>query len=105
MFSVCTIAGYIETEPVIDRVAAGITDAWMKLRIDRAFRNYDGTLSYDVLKVKLWRGIAEECAAACRKGDFVILQGRIESEMKDDESVPLIIAEKVSYPRSTVRAN
>lgn len=99
MLATCVIAGKIVHEPVVGTNEAGRWSSWMILETERPFRNIDGTLDSDQFTVYLWRGIAEECQAACRCGSWVIVRGRMETRMISGFSRIIIIAEKVSYLR------
>jgi len=65
----------------------------MTLAVPRSFKNENGEYDTDLLKVRLYKGVAESAFEYCNKGDLVGIKGRIQSE--DGEMK--IIAEKVTF--------
>ena len=99
MLATCVIAGKIVHEPVIGANEDGRWNSWMILETERPFRNPDGSLDRDQFLVYLWRGIAEECRAACGIGSWVVARGRLETKRVNGTRQIVVIAEKVSYLR------
>ena len=99
MLATCIIVGSIAEAPVIEKDEKGNTDCWMSVETARPFRSFDNSLGKDRFRVKLWRGIAAECASACSTGDVVVIRGRLQSETSSESPQVQIIAEKVSWLR------
>ena len=101
MVNVIVLVGKVKELPEVEVTSKGNVFAHMLLECERSFRNEDGSISTDIFKVTLWRGIAEECAAVCREGSLVAVKGRIKAEnyQKNDKLFYNyeIIAEKVSF--------
>lgn len=97
MLATCIIVGRIADAPVIEKDEKGNADSWMTVETARPFRSYDNSLGKDRFRVKLWRGIAAECASACNTGDVVVIRGRLQSETASENPQVQIIAEKVSW--------
>ncbi len=74
----------------------------MVVECDRPFRAMDGSIPSDIFFVEVWRGIADELMAACQVGSTIVIQGRMESTIKQIEGQTFydtrIIAENVDYP-------
>ena len=51
----------------------------------------------DVFTVRLWRGIAESCKAACKIGTVIAIKGRVEVNLQTKAME--LIAEKVEFIR------
>lgn len=97
MLATCSIAGRVLDEPVFEKDENGNQLCWMNVETEKPFRNPDGTTSTFIFRVRIWRGIAEECAARCREGVLVAIHGRLESEPDGDSYRTVIQGEKVSY--------
>ena len=97
----CVLIGRIKETPSITTTPKGNSIAKMVLEVDRNFRNEDGSLSADLFQVTLWRGIAEECAALCRIGDWISIRGRLEGSTYEKNGTQRFsagdVAEKVEY--------
>ncbi|MBR3365264.1 MAG: single-stranded DNA-binding protein [Solobacterium sp.] len=102
MLTSCVLVGRVKEKPEITMSARGTTMATLLLETDRPFRNENGSLSHDVFRIILWRGIAEECAQMCEPGSVVAVRGRMQSTPYESEDGRTwynceIFAEKVSY--------
>lgn len=99
MFTNCALVGKVKEVPVIETSKNGNTYAHVLLECERPFMSQDGTVQKDTFNIVLWRGIAEECAAACKIGSVIGVKGRLESHSftKDEKTnwYTDIIAEKV----------
>ena len=98
MFTNCVLVGKVKEVPVVETSAKGNTYAHVMIGCERSFPNADGRLMSDVFRVVLWKGIAEEMAAACRVGSLIAIKGRLESHSftREDKEywIPDIIAER-----------
>lgn len=101
MLNSCVIVGRVAEPVELRTTSKGNTIANMIVECDKSFRNEDGTLGKDLFKVTLWRGIAEECAAALTVGSIVAVKGRMQSDRYEKNDTLYynceIIAEKVAY--------
>lgn len=99
--NLCVLVGTVKEVPEIYTSPKGITYAYMVMETERNFRNEDGSLSQDIFKVTLWKGIAEECAAACKVGSLIAVKGRLKSEPYEKNEKTYynceVLAEKVSF--------
>ncbi|MBR2991376.1 MAG: single-stranded DNA-binding protein [Solobacterium sp.] len=101
MMNVFLLVGKVKEVPVVSTTAKGNNIAHMIVEADRNFRNEDGSLSSDLFKVTLWKGIADECAAICGEGSLVAIRGRLKSDVytRNDREYynNEIIAEQVKF--------
>lgn len=101
MLNSCNLVGKVKEIPEISTTSKGVPIAHMLVEADRNFRNEDGTLSTDVFKVTLWKGIAEECMDVCKPGSLVAIRGRLKSDSFETNGKTYynceVVAEKVSY--------
>lgn len=71
------------------------------LAVPRSFKNMNGEYDTDFIPVKLYKSMAENTAAYCRKGDIVGVKGRMQSEEINGFNMLNIIAEKVTFLSSS----
>jgi single stranded DNA-binding protein len=77
-----SVVGYVASEPQFSRVGNGIPKltmrvAWTTRRIEAASGEWvDGNTSF--VRVTCWRRLAENLATCLRKGEPVLLRGRLE---------------------------
>jgi single-strand DNA-binding protein len=94
------IVGRVKELPQILTTTKGNL-ARMVIEAERNFRNEDGTISSDLFQVTLWRGVAEECVAACRVGNLIAVRGRLKGDIYEKNNTSYynteIVAEKVSF--------
>lgn len=109
MINQCVLVGTVEQLPEIKTTSKGTTVAHMVVKTDRCFRNEDGTLSNDLFKVTLWKGIAEECVSLCKPGSLIGIKGRLSSSVHEKEGKNFynceVIAEKVSFLSQRMEAH
>ena len=66
---------------------------YITLAVSRSYKNRNGEYDTDLIPVTLFKGIAENTKAYCKKGDMVGVRGRRECENGKIN----LIAEKVSF--------
>lgn len=62
----------------------------------RSFKNVDGEYDTDFIPVIAMGGIAETTAEYCKKGDLIVIRGRIQTTISEDAQSIEIIAEKIT---------
>ena len=97
MMSDAVLIGRITEMPGIIQEEEKIV-GFMKIMIQRPFREQDAKPAADIVPVKLWRGLAEECIAACTEGMTVAVRGRLESmKTEDGRDLLYVLAEKMVF--------
>ena len=76
--------------------------AIMTLAVPRSFKNMDGEYETDFIPCILWKGVAENTAEYCRKGDIIGVKGRLQTRTveKEDgtkENKIELVTEKVTF--------
>ena len=101
MLNNVVLVGRIVGEIKLEELENGVKVARLTLAIPRSFKNMDGEYETDYIPCVLWRGVAENTAEYCKKGDLVGIKGRIQTSHyeQDDEVkyVTEVIAEKVTF--------
>lgn len=84
-----SLTGYVATQPVTKPVIPGVTNvsmrvAWTPRRQDRTTGEWvDGKTSY--VTVICWRKLASNVATCVRKGDPVVIQGKLSVRPYEDK--------------------
>ncbi len=92
------LAGYVATEPTFKRTDAGISSARLRVaytarRLNRETGEWtDGPTSF--VGVQCWRGLAENVAMCLRKGEPVLVRGRLQvRRYENSEGAPRVAVE------------
>ena len=59
--------------------------AQLTLAVPRSFKNMKGEYDTDYIPCVLWKGVAENTAEYCKKGDLVGIKGRIQTRSYETE--------------------
>jgi single-strand DNA-binding protein len=84
-----SLTGYVASEPRIKTIREGVQNlsmrvAWTPRWLDRATGEWtDGSTSY--VSVTCWRKLADNVAVCLRKGDPVVVKGRLSVRSYDDK--------------------
>lgn len=101
MLNQTVIVGRIVRDLEVHETENGNKVAQLTLAVPRGFKNMDGEYETDYIPCVLWRGVAENTAEYCKKGDLVGIKGRIQTSQyeQDDEIkyVTEVVAEKVTF--------
>lgn len=102
MLNQTVIVGRIVRDLEVHETESGNKVAQLTLAVPRSFKNMDGQYETDFIPCVLWKGIAENTAEYCKKGDLVGIKGRIQTRSYETEeelrkSVVEVVAEKVTF--------
>ena len=101
MLNNTVLVGRLVRDLEVKETENGNKVAQMTLAVPRSFKNMDGSYDTDFIPCVLWKGVAENTAEYCKKGDLVGIKGRIQTRSyeQDDELkyVTEVIAEKVTF--------
>lgn len=102
MLNQTVIVGRIVRDLEVRETESGNKVAQLTLAVPRSFKNMDGQYETDFIPCVLWKGIAENTAEYCKKGDLVGIKGRIQTrDVELDEETRKkyveVIAEKVTF--------
>jgi len=84
-----SLTGYVASEPKIKMIREGVQNlsmrvAWTPRWLDRATGEWtDGSTSY--VNVTCWRKLADNVAVCLRKGDPVVIKGRLSVRSYEDK--------------------
>ena len=101
MLNQTVIVGRIVKDLELHETENGNKVTQMTLAVPRSFKNMNGEYDTDYIPCVLWKGVAENTAEYCKKGDLVGIKGRIQTSQyeQDDEVkyVTEVVAEKVTF--------
>lgn len=97
MLNQIVLVGRLNDNPTIQELEGGTKVSYIKLCVQRTYKNEEGIYETDFIPCTLWNGLAENTAEYCRKGDLVGVKGRLESGNNGIE----LIAEKVTFLSSS----
>lgn len=109
MLNQTVIVGRLVKNPELFETENGNKVTNITLAVPRSFKNMNGEYDTDFISCVLWKGVAENTAEYCKKGDLIGIKGRIQStQIQVDEvtrrNVIEVVAEKVTF-LSTNRKN
>ena len=93
MMNMFTIIGRINNDIKIGKNKNGLPTMTLEVNVSRSYKNIDGEYDNDIIKVRLWNGIANNTQEYCHKGDLVGIKGRIQQTGNKME----LIAEKLTF--------
>lgn len=106
MYNMVYAIGRLVSDPEIKETENGRKVTNITLAVPRNYKNADGIYETDFIPVRLWKGIAEDTAEYCHKGDLIGVRGRLESSITTDDGHTIdekqklelrVIAEKISF--------
>ena len=105
MLNQVVLVGKVAEVPVLSQNHLGKSFTDLLLNVDRGWKNSDGELECDLIKITLWNGVAQSAVDVCHVGAVVGIEGRIQAAIiMSKENKPHycceIIAEKISYLQS-----
>ena len=107
MLNQTVIVGRIVRDLEVHETENGNKVAQLTLAVPRGFKNMDGEYETDYIPCVLWRGVAENTAEYCKKGDVVGIRGRIQVDNyeKDGERKisTKVIAERLTFIQSRTK--
>lgn len=101
MLNQTVIVGRIVRDLEVHETESGNKVAQLTLAVPRSFKNINGEYDTDYIPCVLWKGVAENTAEYCKKGDLVGIKGRIQTRSYEHQDelkyVTEVIAEKVTF--------
>ena len=102
MLNQTVLVGRLTSDPEIRQLEGGTKVASITLAVPRSYKNVNGEYDTDFIPCVLWRGVAENAAEYCHKGDLIGIRGRIESRKYETEENKTrekteVVAEKLTF--------
>lgn len=100
MLNQAIFVGRLVADPVVRETERGNVSN-ITLAIPRPYKNAEGVYEADFIDFVLWKGIADNTAEYCKKGDLVGIKGRVQSSIEEQngerKKLMNVIAEKVTF--------
>lgn len=102
MLNQTILVGRLVRDPELYETENGNKMTNITLAVPRNYKNVDGEYETDFVNCILWRGVAENAAEYCKKGDLLGVKGHLQTRtiQLDEENkrhVMEVVAEKVTY--------
>lgn len=102
MLNQTILVGRLVRDPELYETENGNKMTNITLAVPRSYKNVDGEYETDFVNCILWRGVAENAAEYCKKGDLLGVKGHLQTRtiQLDEENkrhVMEVVAEKVTY--------
>lgn len=94
--------GRLVTDIEVTETPKGKSVGDLKIAVKREFKNFNGEYDTDFMKITLWEGVATTASQYLKKGDQVLVSGRVTTSKYDlgEEkylNVIELIGEKVTF--------
>lgn len=103
MLNQVVLVGRLTKDPEVRELENGNKVSSITLAVQRSYKNEEGVYEADFINIDLWRGIAENTAEYCKKGDIIGVKGRIQTNTYEDKETGenkfrmSVTAEKVTF--------
>lgn len=102
MLNQTVLVGRLTSDPKVHELEGGNKVASITLAVPRSYKNTNGEYDTDFIPCVLWKGVAENAAEYCHKGDLIGIRGRIESRKYETEDNKMrekteVVAEKLTF--------
>lgn len=102
MLNQTILVGRLVKDPELYETENGNKITNITLAVPRNYKNVDGEYETDFVNCVLWRGVAENAAEYCKKGDLLGVKGHLQTRtiQIDEEKkrhIMEVVAEKVTY--------
>jgi len=92
------LIGRLTREPELRYTPQGVAVATFTVAVDRPFKNQDGSVDTDFIKVVVWRKLAENVSKYLTKGSLVYVEGRLQLRSYEDSSgIKRKVSEVIAY--------
>lgn len=97
MLNQIVLVGRLVQDTEIKELENGVKTSYITLAVSRSWKNADGIYETDFIPCLLYKGIAENTAEYCKKGDVIGVKGRVQAKQEEDKNIIEIVAEKVTF--------
>lgn len=78
------LIGNLTRDPELTETQSGISVCRFSIAVKRAYTNGDGERETDFFNVTAWRGLGDNVAKYCRKGNKIAVSGSIQMRSYED---------------------
>ena len=91
------LVGRLVNNPELHETENGKSFCNLTIAVPRPYKNDKGEYDTDFIQCKLWQGIARNTSEYCKKGDLVGIKGRLQTIKKNNQFIPEVVAEKMTF--------
>ena len=95
------LVGRLTRDLEVKKLESGKEVTNLLLAVSRGYRNAEGNYETDFIDCVLWDGMAKNTSEFCKKGDMVVVRGRIQTSyyVKDEitRKATDVVVEKISF--------
>ena len=101
MLNQTVLVGRLTKDPEIKELESGVKCCNLTIAVPRSYKNAEGEYETDFVDCTLWKGVAENTAEYCHKGDMVGVKGYLKTseEEKDGNYYKRtsVVVEKITF--------
>lgn len=97
MLNQIVLVGRIVNDLELHETESGKSFCNLTIGVPRSYKNDKGEYDTDFIQCKLWQGIARNTSEYCKKGDLVGIKGRLQTIKKNNQFIPEVVAEKMTF--------
>lgn len=97
MLNQIILVGRLVQDPKIKELENGQRVSHITLAVPRSYKNSDGIYETDFIPCIICNNVADNVKEYYRKGDLLVIKGRIQTRQEEDKNIIEIVAEKVTF--------
>ena len=103
MINQTVLVGRLVSDPEIIELEDGNKVSNITLAVSRPYKNSEGVYETDFIKCTLWKGVAENTAEYCKKGDMIAIRGRLQTNSYENKETGQkvnelkVVAERLTF--------
>ncbi len=101
MLNQIVLVGRLVRDPEIKESEGGHKYTNITLAVPKGYKNEQGEYETNFIDLKLWKGVAENTAEYCKKGDLLGVKGRVDTRFYENDGekkyVTELVADKVTF--------
>lgn len=78
------LIGNLTRDPELNETASGVSVCRFSIAVNRAYTNGEGERQTDFFNCTAWRGVAENVAKYCKKGNKIAVTGSVQMRTWED---------------------
>ena len=97
MLNQIILVGRLVQDPKIKELENGQRVSYITLAVPRGRKNDDGIYETDFIPCMICNNVADNVKEYYKKGDLLVIKGRIQTRKEEDKNIIEIVAEKVTF--------
>ena len=97
MLNQIILVGRLVQDPKIKELENGQRVSYITLAVPRDRKNDDGIYETDFIPCMICNNVADNVKEYYKKGDLLVIKGRIQTRKEEDKNIIEIVAEKVTF--------